>query len=190
MAVRTTKQKTAPITKQTIKIMKGWPSIRTSLLVSLLILAILTGLGLNYHIQARARYAEIRQLTTQLRVPKDARLTGESGKGNGLEAYLCIDVPCPSYSFTYVVPLVPGTEMQTVQAVLQESGYTVMDSSEDSCEKEGDWTPICYASNRANDLLVYASIDFPPKQAQSWVPTTEPPAGREWRQLHISISDY
>jgi hypothetical protein len=177
------------MTAKTSHATRRWP-LRPRLLVLLLMIAGVVGLGFTYHLKAKARFAEVRQLTTKLQVPTDARFIEESGEGDGLSAYGCVDTHCPSYSFTYVVPLAPGTEMDTVRAVLQKSGYTVMQDSEASCEKKVGWTPICYASNAAHGLLVNASIQFPTEQRRDWVPAADPPAGREWRQLIISVADY
>jgi hypothetical protein len=163
-----------------------------ALIVVLIVVVLAGGLALYLHVAARTRFAEVKDAVGQIQVqvPAGAVLLTESGIGDGLSAYTCIDTHCPAYGRAYAVGISPGSEMATVRQLIESAGHYVTASSEDSCVSRGDTHPVCYAESRSSGLLLTVGLEQATNEWNDWVPEQPPPSGTQWRRLTISASNY
>jgi hypothetical protein len=164
--------------------------LRITLLVLLVVVVVAGGVTIYLHFAARAKFAEVKQIVEQLQVPADAVPLSETGIGDGLETYTCIDTSCPTYGRAYAVSVVPGSEMAVARQVLEAAGYRVTSSTDAACVRQGDWRPLCSVESVTGDVLVTVGIEFPTDQRRDWVPQQPPSSGTEWRRLTVGASDY
>jgi hypothetical protein len=169
---------------------------RKNLIITLLFVVVIAGLGvfLSKDLPLRERYTatvnELEEVANETLSPAGAvRQPNEEKRGNGLldSIFNCgVDVRCPTALVRWHIPIESGKEVEFLEAILQNQGYTVTSRGVNGCSRLSEGGS-CSVTGKKGELTM--GINLNDTNSNSPAPSNDV-SPKVWRVVSLRITDY